>query len=314
MNNPLVSIIIPTYNRAHLISETLDSVLVQTYTNWECIIVDDGSTDNTFEVINSYVNKDARFQYHHRPTDRLAGGNAARNYGFEVSKGEYVNWFDDDDIMHPDKLLIQIKSLLKSEYKFSICQTLNFENEINNVYGLRPTRKHETDPFEAYLKEEFVVFTPSTVWEKSFLNMYTYKFDENLKASQEWEFYCNIFFNEKSFDYIEKPLAYIRFHNERISSSKPTQKFWYYYLARLIIYKKYAKVLKLDTKIFLVNYFISIYTILLKRREYKLSFKIFRVVFNTEIFNVKRKVYLSLSLIAFIVFKRGTFLISKLKL
>ncbi len=62
MNNPLVSIIIPTYNRAHLIHETLDSVLAQTYTNWECIVVDDGSSDNTEEVLESYINKDFRFQ------------------------------------------------------------------------------------------------------------------------------------------------------------------------------------------------------------------------------------------------------------
>ena len=63
---PLVSIIIPTYNRAHLIGETLDSVLAQTYQNWECIIVDDGSSDNTDEVIGAYVEKDSRFKYYHR--------------------------------------------------------------------------------------------------------------------------------------------------------------------------------------------------------------------------------------------------------
>lgn len=101
-SSPLVSIIIPTYNRAHLIGETLDSVLAQTYQNWECIVVDDGSTDGTDEVMAAYMAKDTRFQYHHRPKDRLPGGNAARNYGFEVSKGEYIQWFDSDDLMLPE--------------------------------------------------------------------------------------------------------------------------------------------------------------------------------------------------------------------
>lgn len=64
---PLVSIIIPTYNRAHLIGETLDSVLAQTYINWECIIVDDRSTDDTKEVIDSYLYGDVRFSYFKRP-------------------------------------------------------------------------------------------------------------------------------------------------------------------------------------------------------------------------------------------------------
>ena len=64
MHTPLVSIIIPAYNRAHLIGETLDSVLAQTYINWECIVIDDGSNDNTSELLAEYCKKDNRFQYH----------------------------------------------------------------------------------------------------------------------------------------------------------------------------------------------------------------------------------------------------------
>ena len=97
----LVSIIMPTYNRAHLIGQTLDSVLAQTYPNWECIIVDDWSTDTSDEVVGEYVKKDSRFQYYQRPKDRKKGPNSCRNYGLELSKGEFVKWFDSDDIMHP---------------------------------------------------------------------------------------------------------------------------------------------------------------------------------------------------------------------
>ena len=151
MDNPLVSIIIPTYNRAHLIGETLDSVLAQTYTNWECIIVDDGSTDNTDEVVDNYIKRDARFQFHHRPPDRLAGGNAARNYGFEMSKGEYVNWFDDDDIMCQNKLGVQVNELVNSNYVFSVCQTLVFENTLDNIIGLRSDKIYSEDVFYDYV-------------------------------------------------------------------------------------------------------------------------------------------------------------------
>src|SRR5690606_29007556 len=93
------SIIIPTFNRAHLIGETLDSVLAQTYQNWECLVVDDGSTDGTDALMAEYVAKDSRFHYHKRPDTHLPGGNGARNYGFEESKGAYIQWFDDDDVM-----------------------------------------------------------------------------------------------------------------------------------------------------------------------------------------------------------------------
>ncbi len=99
MTNNLVSIIIPTYNRAHLIGETLDSVLAQTYTNWECIVVDDGSTDTTDRVVEQYVKKDRRFQYHHRPIERQKGANACRNFGVKLSKGEYVIFLDSDDLL-----------------------------------------------------------------------------------------------------------------------------------------------------------------------------------------------------------------------
>ena len=64
MRKPLVSIIIPTFNRAHLIGETLNSVLAQTYPYWECIIIDDGSTDNSKKIIGEYVKKDFRFHYY----------------------------------------------------------------------------------------------------------------------------------------------------------------------------------------------------------------------------------------------------------
>lgn len=99
MNNPLVSIIIPTYNRAHLISETLDSVLAQTYQNWECIIVDDGSTDSSENVIREYVKKDSRFQFYKRPVNKVKGASSCRNFGLSNVNGEYIIFLDSDDLL-----------------------------------------------------------------------------------------------------------------------------------------------------------------------------------------------------------------------
>jgi glycosyltransferase involved in cell wall biosynthesis len=107
-NQPLVSVIIPTYNRAHLIGETLDSVLAQTYTNWECIIVDDGSSDNTDEFVGKYVKKDSRFKYYHRPEEHLPGGNGARNYGFKI--GVLPNTFMVHDREERQKSQIELYS------------------------------------------------------------------------------------------------------------------------------------------------------------------------------------------------------------
>src|SRR5690606_15837655 len=108
-NTPLVSIIIPTYNRALLIGETLDSVLAQTYTNWECIIVDDGSTDNTEEIIRKYCEKDSRITFYNRPADKVKGPNAARNFGIENSVGEFILSLDSDDLILPQHLDLKVK-------------------------------------------------------------------------------------------------------------------------------------------------------------------------------------------------------------
>ena len=121
MQTPLVSIIIPIFNRENLIKETLDSILQQSYLNWECIIVDDGSTDKTIEVVRNYIKKDSRFNLFQRPLNRLKGGNAARNFGFEKSKGQLIQWFDSDDIMLSNFITEKVKY-----YWFDIIEWLYF--------------------------------------------------------------------------------------------------------------------------------------------------------------------------------------------
>lgn len=101
MCNGKVSIIVPCYNQAAYLPETLDSVLAQTYTDWECIIVNDGSPDNTGEVARRYVAKDARFKYIEQSNQ---GPAAARNNGIENSCGEFVLPLDADDLIAPSYL------------------------------------------------------------------------------------------------------------------------------------------------------------------------------------------------------------------
>jgi glycosyltransferase involved in cell wall biosynthesis len=117
--NPLVSIIIPTYNRAHILGFTLESVISQTYLNWECIVVDDGSKDATDELLEFYCKADSRIKYFHRPSNRSKGANTCRNYGFEISKGKYIQWLDSDDILSENKLEAQVDKL-KNKHQTTI--------------------------------------------------------------------------------------------------------------------------------------------------------------------------------------------------
>jgi len=108
---PLVSIIIPTYNRAGLLMEAIQSVLDQTYKRWECIIVDDGSDDETEQFVNKLIQSDSRFKFFKRPQKLIKGVSSCRNYGFFKSSGKYVQWLDDDDLLSKQKISNQVKVL-----------------------------------------------------------------------------------------------------------------------------------------------------------------------------------------------------------
>ncbi|WP_189702643.1 glycosyltransferase family 2 protein [Subsaximicrobium wynnwilliamsii] len=218
MRSLLVSIIIPTYNRAHLIGETLDSVLAQTYTNWECIVVDDGSTDGTEVLMKTYCDKDSRFQYHHRPAGRLPGGNAARNYGFEFSKGEYVKWFDSDDIMHPNFISKQYLILSeKPSLDFCACQWEYFDDvgQIKKVYiNLKP----QNESIYSYFLEGHVFLTHAPLWRKSFL-INCELFDEKLKRGQETDFHFRILTKNPKYLIHEDFLFQVRRNHKSIEST-----------------------------------------------------------------------------------------------
>lgn len=210
--NATVSVIIPTYNRAHLICETLDSVIAQTYTNWECIVVDDGSTDTTVEIIAEYCKKDNRFQYYQRPQDRLKGGNAARNFGYEQSKGAYIQWFDSDDVMLENYLKDRV-SEFTSEIDFVIGTGYSTDN---NLKCRKKTSINQTNNlFKDYVLNRFGILTQSVLFRCSFFKDRKL-FKEELTRGQETELFSRLFYNTLQSQYIilNKPLYLYRQHNE----------------------------------------------------------------------------------------------------
>jgi glycosyltransferase involved in cell wall biosynthesis len=118
MNNPLVSIIVPCYNQAQYLDEALQSVLGQIYTNWECIIVDDGSTDNSAIVAKKWVEKNIQFKYYYRENGGLA---SARNFGVSKAEGFYILPLDADD-------------KIEMTYLKKVVEVFEFDKEIKLVY------------------------------------------------------------------------------------------------------------------------------------------------------------------------------------
>lgn len=217
--NPLVSIIIPTYNRCDLIGETLDSVIFQTFINWECIVVDDGSTDYTKELLEFYCSQDLRIKYFHRPTNRIKGANACRNYGFENSLGKYINWFDDDDLMKAEKLSNQLQQLEDSSFNFTVCQSTVFIHFPSNSLGFRKEHIYSENFFNDFICNRIKWLTQAPLFKKEFLLTYNLKFDESLVKSQERDFFVKVLFHTKSYLYDYKPYVLLRKHEKSISYS-----------------------------------------------------------------------------------------------
>ena len=127
----LVSIIMPNYNGAKYLQETINSVLAQTYTNWELLFVDDCSTDNSLEIVRSY--QDSRIKI--LQNDKNSGAAVSRNYALREAKGKWIAFLDSDDLWTPNKLTEQIAYMLKNNYSFTytyyrVCNMGQWENFI----------------------------------------------------------------------------------------------------------------------------------------------------------------------------------------
>jgi glycosyltransferase involved in cell wall biosynthesis len=109
MEIEMVSIIIPCYNYGKLLPDTLENVLQQTYSNWECIVIDDGSTDNTRQVVENFIKKDKRFTYIYQVN---SGVSLARNNGLRYAKGHYIQFIDADDLLATRKLELHVDYLM----------------------------------------------------------------------------------------------------------------------------------------------------------------------------------------------------------
>lgn len=219
----LVSIIIPTYNRAHLIGETLDSIIAQTYTNWECIIIDDGSTDNSHNIIAKYCLKDYRIQYYQRLSDRPKGANACRNYGFELSKGKYIKWFDSDDIMLPAHLAILVDTLQNEDVDFVVGDSLTFEQgkEIN-------FRPYEFDKSNVqmdalkFAKSQIGWITDDFLGKKTTLT--NFKFNEKLEDGQEYNLFIRYLLSNKKGIFVDEIITRMRVHSQSLGVINKTDK------------------------------------------------------------------------------------------
>ncbi len=182
---PLISIIVPCYNQSQYLDECLQSVLHQTFTDWECIIVNDGSPDNTEEVAAKWVEKDARFHYYKKENGGVA---SARNFGIERAKGEWILPLDGDDKIGKQYLELASKEFNQG-YTLIYCKA--------ELFGIvnQPLTPPPYDKKEILYKNSIFAsgFFPKLFWKKAG------GYDIKMKAGYEdWEFWINIIYNAEA--------------------------------------------------------------------------------------------------------------------
>ena len=212
--NPLVSVILPTYNRKDLVGKSIQSVLSQTYRQFELIIIDDASTDGTEKVIKEF--SDSRIVYLTHSENK--GGSAARNTGINTAKGEFIAFQDSDDIWLPDKLAKHMAVFANSPKSVGVvytqCSRWEGDKE-RHIPGELPKLKNG-DLFHVLLAGNFITL-PTVVMKKICLTK-AGQFDETLPRLQDWELFLRIA-KHFEFRYVPEPLVNSFFTEDSISSN-----------------------------------------------------------------------------------------------
>lgn len=224
--NPFVSIIIPTCNRGWILKEAIESVLAQDFASFELIVIDDGSTDNTEDILNAYKDSIIAFRQRNR------GVGAARNAGLALATGEFVAFLDSDDLWLPEKLSRQI-DFFNSNQDAMVCQT--DEIWIRNGLRVNPKKRHKK-PSGAIFEDSLslCLVSPSAVMIKRSLFDTVGVFNEQLPACEDYDLWLRI-----SCRYpvhlIETPLTIKRGgHNDQLSRMPGLDRFRIEALKRII--------------------------------------------------------------------------------
>ena len=205
-----VSVIIPSYNKAQFIKDTLQSVLVQTYPNWECIIIDDGSTDDSMQIINDFVEKDSRFSFLPKDGKLKKGPSSSRNLGIQNAKGEYVVFLDADDLLSPECLENRIRLFEENkENDFLVFQMQRFKNQPDYSVKKKEISIPEELTLESFILLHGVWAITGPIYKTTVLKAVN-GFQESLSNYEDFELAVKVILKAKAYAIFEKVDCYYR--------------------------------------------------------------------------------------------------------
>lgn len=214
----MISIIVPCYNAAKYLDECLMSISKQSYQNWETICVNDGSRDNTLEIIEKFANKDQRFTVISQENQGVA---VARNNALKICKGEYICFVDSDDVIEPD-FLETLVNMMDDNKDLSIC---NFTREMTDLYEkakkatIKWTKTGNECAEKIILDKSFSPQICCMMFKKNIIDKYNIYFYPNCTRGEDWEFYMKYLVHTKFVSFSD----YIVYHYRQNITSAMSQ-------------------------------------------------------------------------------------------
>ncbi|WP_134388019.1 glycosyltransferase family 2 protein [Flavobacterium psychrophilum] len=223
----LVSIIVPCYNGENYLNNTLESVFNQEYKNWECVIVNDGSTDQSSNIIDNWVKKDNRFFHHHQENQGLS---TSRNNGVQLAKGEYIFFLDADDLLPSNSILDLINSIdIKSDFAVGITQmrnilTTEFLGETHHFKYTQGTLKNlNKEIILKIIEEGHCVTVMNKIYRKTFIEDNSLQFKKGI-LHEDYLWFFETWFLAKQISFCNKETYYYHTNNiHSITNNKKDQ-------------------------------------------------------------------------------------------
>lgn len=297
---PKVSVIIPTYNRVNLLHSAITSVLNQTFQDFEILVIDDGSQDNTQEVVGNF--HDTRVHYIRHKKNK--GEAEARNTGIINSHAEYIAFLDDDDEWMPEKLRLQVDLFENSEPRVGCIYTgyLVVDTTKKKILRQRIPIKRGNIYHDIFVRNYIGI--PSTVILKRECFQKVNLFDKNIAFGTDYDMWIRIA-KEFHFDYIEKPLVKYCVHKNRLSTNLEIQ-----IKGFETILKKYDQFFTLNNKIY-CHHYIYLGLLYCCIGNFKKGREVFLKTIRLRPFGIKSYLSLGLSFFSTSNFRRIRNLIEK---
>ena len=211
----LVSIIVPVYNTEKYLMECVDSLINQTYTNLEILLIDDGSTDNSGNICDEYSKKDCRVRVIHKEN---GGVSSARNTGLDLAQGEYISFLDADDVIDKEYVSIMLQKIVETKSDLTFCKYSKFTDESTTVIEEKLPEHVNVDVHdEAFVKffcrffdyKQYIFASCNRILFRKSL-VYDIRFDQNIKISEDLLFWTCIMLNAKLITSVNQHLYFYR--------------------------------------------------------------------------------------------------------